>query len=219
MTNPRKARRTPNHPEHRTMHESVWTREMAEAFLESPDRALSENPKELWARAGLRKGMTVVDIGSGSGYYALPASEIVGANGRVYAVDVSAELVEMVRERAAALRRENLVAVVSSPHKIPLRDGLADRVLLANVLHGLPSATVEEAARLLKSGGRLVNLDWKKESTPSGPPLEHRLSLAQTRAVLERDSLRVVNEGEIGPYHNLMVLEKGAMRGSPTKAR
>ncbi len=206
--------------DHRRMHEDVWTQERANASLENPDRPLSEDPQGLWKRAGLASGMTVVDIGAGSGFYTFPASDRVGPTGRVYAVDVSSELVEMIRERAKARHRSNIEAIGSLPNRVPLPDGLADRVLLANVLHGVPPETVAEAVRLLRPEGRLVNVDWKKESTPGGPPVEHRLAATEARRILERYDLRTVATWELGPYHYALMLERRASRsGGVLRAR
>lgn len=194
--------------DHRKMHEEVWTRERASAVLEHPDRLQSEDARMLWSRVGLRPGMTVADVGAGSGFYSFPASELVGPTGRVYAVDLSLELVELIQERAIERHRSNIQVLRSRPDRVPLPDGLADRVLLANVLHGVPPATVAEAVRILRPGGYLVDVDWKKEPTPGGPPLEHRLAAAEARRVLARYALRTIAEWELGPFHYVIVLEK-----------
>jgi ubiquinone/menaquinone biosynthesis C-methylase UbiE len=194
------------HEDHRRMHEPVWTRKQALALLDAPERRLSENPEELWKRSGLRRGMAVVDVGAGTGYFAFPASDIVGDSGTVYAVDVSRVLVRLLRERAR--HRTNVVVRLSRPDRIPLPDGIADRVLLSNVLHGIPPATVEESVRVLRPGGRLLDLDWKKATTARGPPVEHRLSAHEAREVLEQHGLRFVRSGPLGPSHYLAILTK-----------
>lgn len=194
------------HVDHRRMHEAVWTREQALAVLEGPERRGSENPRTLWTRVGLRAGMTLVDVGAGTGYYSLPACERVGPTGRVYAVDVSGPLVQLLRERAVG--RPNLTVVRSRPSRIPLANGIADRVLLANLLHGVPPQTVAEAVRITRPGGRLVDVDWRKEPTEWGPPVAHRLSAAEAGGVLEGYGLTVVHASPFGPAHYVVVGEK-----------
>jgi ubiquinone/menaquinone biosynthesis C-methylase UbiE len=198
------------HTDHRKMHEAVWTEEWARAVLDDPARYEWEDPRKLWKRSGLRPGMSVAEVGAGSGFYAFPASDIVGPAGRVYAVDVSRELVAMVRKRARREHRTNVTATLSRPARIPLPDGIADRVLLANVLHGIPPGTVGEAVRILRPGGRLIDLDWRKESTPHGPPVNHRLSLAGAREALQQYGLRARNDWTPGPYHYALLMEKPA---------
>ncbi|MCI4336597.1 MAG: class I SAM-dependent methyltransferase [Thermoplasmata archaeon] len=217
MSEPRARRAAPakgspghHHTDHRRMHEAVWTREQALAVLEDPSRLASEDPRALWKRCGLRRGMKVVDVGAGSGYYALPASDLVGPKGRVYAVDRSVELVDLIRERAQQQHRTNLEVVLSRAERIPLADSIADRVLLANVLHGISASTVAEAVRLVAPRGQLINVDWKRASTAGGPPIEHRLSAATARDLLERYGLRGRSVSEFGPSHYAVILEKPA---------
>ena len=210
------------HVDHRRMHEAVWTRDEAIALLESPERLESEDAQLLWRRVGLRSGMTVVDVGAGTGYYALPACAAVGPTGKVYAVDVSGPLIELLRERSA--RYPNLTPVRSRPNRVPLPDAIADRVLLANLVHGVPPATIVEAVRLLRPGGRLVDVDWRKEPTLGGPPVEFRLSESEASRVLQRYGLEVVARSSLGPAHYVVVGAKPtatqrASSGSPTRRR
>lgn len=137
--------------DHRRMEEAAWSRADAMAVLDSPERRASQDPDQLWRRLGLKPGETVVDVGAGSGFYAFPAAAVVGPSGRVYAVDVSPELVELVRERAANRKVRNVESVLSTPKRIPIEDAVADVAILANVLHGIPPKTVDETIRLLRA--------------------------------------------------------------------
>lgn len=183
-------------------------------LLDDPGRVANQDPERFWRRVGLRPGMVVADVGAGTGFYAFPAAEQVGPTGRVYAVDVSSELVELIGERAAERRIGTVVAVRSTPTKIPLASSIADVVLLANLLHGIPPATVDEAIRLARPGGRLVNVDWKKQPTPGGPPVEHRLSSEEAARVLEGHGLRLTDSFDVGPYHYALVFERSPGRAT-----
>jgi ubiquinone/menaquinone biosynthesis C-methylase UbiE len=190
------------------MHEASWSRADAAAVLDSPERRSSQDPDRLWQRVGLRKGQVVVDVGAGSGFYSFPAAARVGADGHVYAVDVSLELVELIRERAADRKVPNLEALLSTPAHIPLEDAVADVALFANVLHGIPPSTVDEAVRVLRPGGKLVNVDWKKSRTLGGPPVQHRLSVGEARNALAAHGLTPVDSFDLGPYHYVLVLKR-----------
>jgi ubiquinone/menaquinone biosynthesis C-methylase UbiE len=201
--------------DHRGMHEAVWSGPDAIAKLDDPRRGSWEDPHALWRRVGLRPGMTVVDVGAGTGYYAFPAAERVGRSGRVFAVDRSPELVRLLRRRARELHRPNVVAVRSRIDRIPLRGGIADRVILANVLHGLPPSTIAEAVRVLRPGGRLVDVDAKRSHRvvgPVGPPFEHRLSVRTAQEVLGRYDLRRGGAGSFGPYLYVVVMVRPRRR-------
>jgi ubiquinone/menaquinone biosynthesis C-methylase UbiE len=176
-------------------------REEALARLESPDRRRWQDPERLWKEVGLLPGETVVDVGAGTGYFALPAARLVGPKGRVYAVDVARDLHALVGERGASEKLEWLVPVLSESGRIPLESSIADVVLFANVLHDVPEETIAEAVRLLRPKGRLVNLDWRKTETPFGPPSEIRLSPEEARERLSFHGLRPLRPIEAGPYH------------------
>ncbi len=199
-----------HHHDHRGMHEEAWTRERAEAVLDAPERRQTQDPFALWRRAGLFAGAVVVDVGAGSGYFAFPAAELVGRGGRVYAVDVSAELVDLLRERSRQRDAANVLPLRSTPDHIPLGDRLADFVLLANVLHGVPPSTLVEVRRILKPDGRLVNVDWKKEPTPGGPPAEARLTPQEAEAALVRHGFAALDGWDLGPYHYAQIFRPAA---------
>jgi ubiquinone/menaquinone biosynthesis C-methylase UbiE len=190
------------------MHEATWSRADAVAVLENPERRRDQDPVALWRRVGLKSGDVVVDVGAGSGFFAFPAASVVGPEGKVYAVDVSAELVEMVREKAEAGKVRNLESVLSTPKHIPIEEAVSDVALLANVLHGIPPESVREAVRLLRPGGRLVDVDWKKEKTPDGPPVRHRLSVAEVTSALKAYGLVRIDSFNFGASHYVLVFER-----------
>lgn len=189
-----------------------WNRRDALERLESPERRRFQDPDAFWDRFPLAPGSTVVEVGAGTGYFAIPAARRVGAKGRVYAVDVSADLVELLQERARAEGLPQLVPVLSHSDRIPLASEIADVVLLANVLHDVPPETVREAVRLVKRDGRILNADWKKEETPMGPPLDIRLTPGEAAHLLRTHGLELEETLEIGPYHYALRLRP---RGPP----
>ena len=190
---------TDGHPHH--LARRGWSRVEALAWLEPPDRRRTQDPEIVWERAGLRSGETVVEVGAGSGYFALSAARRVGPSGRVYAVDISGELIDLLHERRTNEDLPQLIPVRSTTEAIPIESGVADVLLLANVLHDIPASTLAEAVRLLRAQGRAVNVDWKKEETPGGPPLDLRFSEDKASSLLTEQGLTEVDRWEFGPYH------------------
>jgi SAM-dependent methyltransferase len=96
---------------------------------------------------------------------------------------------------------------------VPLDDGEADRVVMVDVLHHLydqPEA-LEEAGRVLRSGGLFVVVDWGDTERPVGPPPGHVLGLAAVREILAGMGLDVVEKhapGDLLPYHVVVVAAK-----------
>ncbi len=199
---------SPHAHAHDPLARRAWTRAEALAVLESPDRRKTQDPLRVWRHARLRAGETVVEVGAGTGYFAVPAARRVGGSGRVYAVDLSEDLVALLGERRDRERLPQLHPVRSSVDRIPLPTGVADVVLLANVLHDIPSTTLTEAVRLLRPGGRFLNVDWKKIRTPGGPPREIRLTPAGAERLLAPHGLRLVERWELGPWHYGLTLAR-----------
>jgi ubiquinone/menaquinone biosynthesis C-methylase UbiE len=156
------------------------------AVLMSEERHRRQPPEDLLRAVGVGPGSRLADIGCGPGFYALPAARMVGAAGRVFALDVQPAMVARVREAATAQGLENVEAAVSAEDRLPLPDGVADIALLANVLHECADrpALLREVRRVLVPGGRVAVVEWRKEPTGMGPPLEERLSEDDVREAL-----------------------------------
>ncbi|MGC9605578.1 MAG: class I SAM-dependent methyltransferase [Minisyncoccia bacterium] len=130
------------------------------------------DPAANLAKLGLADGMKVVDLGAGSGFYSMEAAKMVGATGRVYAVDVQKELLERLRGVAASHGIRNIEVIWGNAEKIGglrLRDGLADRVIASNILFQIakPDDFVLEIKRALKPGGKVLLIDWSGASALS----------------------------------------------------
>ncbi len=165
-------------------------------------------PLETLRAAGLAPGQTVVDLGCGPGYFTIPAAELVGEQGRVYGVDVQPEMVAACRRRAAEAGATRVEVVRSDESRVPLPDAIADRVLLAFVLHEADDqqALLGEVRRLLKPGGEVACIEWRKQEGPPGPPREHRLSEEEAAALAAAAGLRVIGRRALNDYHYLLRL-------------
>lgn len=156
-------------------------------WLERPEREQEERPAEVIAALGLRGGETVADLGTGSGYFAFRIAPIVGPRGRVLAVDVSEEMLDLVRRRAAAERVANVVAVRATEQDPGLAPGSVDLVLMVDAYHELywPWEVMTRVREALKPGGRVVLVEYRKEDPRVPIKDTHRMSEAQIRRELE----------------------------------
>jgi ubiquinone/menaquinone biosynthesis C-methylase UbiE len=173
------------------------------ARLEAPDRARLLPPEALLRRAGLGEGMRVGDLGCGPGFFTVPAARIVGRHGRVFAVDISDELLRVVRNKAAAAGLTQIEAVRAEEDHIPLRDASIDVALLAFVLHEAvhPTAFIRETARVLADHGHLLVLEWQLQTPPAGPPVGDRLGPATTVALLKDVGFVMLEHFTPNPLH------------------
>lgn len=144
--------------------------------LDGEARIAELKPRELAEKvAGVKEGMTCVDFGSGTGVFALPLAELAGESGRVYTVDSSAEMQELLRAKNPP---PQVIPTLADVMETGLDSGIADVCLLAFILHEVkePEKLAAEAARLLKPGGKAVVVDWRAELDKPGPPRQVRIS-------------------------------------------
>ena len=177
---------------------------------EIDDREHSLSPSELLAHLDLHEGMTVADIESGAGYFALPLGRRVGPGGKVFAVDSPSRL-ELLR---AGLRPQevpaNVQPVEGSAGRTTLRDASCDLVLMADLWHELEDreAALREARRIVREGGHLAILEWRHDApAPPGPPAERRISPKATLCALEMNAWSLDEWIEIGPNGYLLLFE------------
>lgn len=127
-------------------------------LLDHPWRLQQMEPAQVLDMIGITAGMTVLDLGCGTGLFTCPAAHMVGAAGRVHGVDLQAAMLARTAERT---RSEGVDGWVSLHHcgayDIPLPDDTVDSALLVSTLGEIPDkpAALNELRRVLKPGARL----------------------------------------------------------------
>lgn len=180
----------------------------------SSGRALLDAPAIL-ARAGLVAGMHYADFGCGPlGHFVFPASEIVGADGRVYAVDILKSSLASVESRIRIEVANNIFPVWGDFERlggVGVPPGSLHMVSVVNIVPVLLRAkhAIEEIKRTLRPDGRLLLVDWKKEQTAIGPPVGHRVDAAETEIGLTRQGFGLRHAFDAGPYHWAQVFGRG----------
>ena len=177
--------------------------------LEATERLQWMPPGEILGWLELRPGVIVVDIGTGTGYFAVPIAQAIAPGGRIYAVDLQPELLEVLRGKLAKPDAPtNIVPLEGTASATGLADGSCDLALLANVWHELDdyAAAVDELTRILKPGGTIAVLDWRPDvERPPGPPLEHRVPSRQVQDFLQDHGKRVHAVRNVGQYSYLIL--------------
>jgi ubiquinone/menaquinone biosynthesis C-methylase UbiE len=161
--------------------------------LDNPERVRDLRPYELLKKvAGISSGEICVDLGSGTGTFALPMAELVGSKGKVYAVDKSAEMQAYIRAKNPPT---NLKYISNDVGRTGLNGQIADVCFLAFILHEVkePKNVIAEAFRLLISNGRLVVVEWKAELDIPGPPGKVRISKEQIGHLFSQNGLTLMN--------------------------
>ncbi len=179
------------------------------AMLEDPERDAYQKPDEVVRALQLRKGESVADIGAGSGYFSFRMASEVGPGGRVYAIDVQPEMVVHLNERIRDSGLSNVVSVLSRPNDPLLADSSVDRFFICDTWHHIPDQTDYLALlrRMLKPGGQIVMIDFKKEELPFGPPTAMKIAREDLIAQMEESGFRVAKEHTFLPYQYFLVFE------------
>ncbi len=180
--------------------------------LLSEERQAALQPETLLRNLGLAEGMSLADIGCGPGFFTIPAAQIVGERGAIFAADINGEMLSTVRSRAGEAGLANVRIVKTNDREIPIPPTSCDLVLLAFIIHEVEhrASFLHRAARLLKPSGRLAILEWEKIEETSGPPIEERLTHEDILADAEAAGLQPVEERNITPSHYLRVFERVA---------
>jgi len=132
-------------------------------------RRLMENPYKMLKNAGVEEGKKVLEIGCGTGYFTIPAAQIVGENGRVYALDIHPLSIEKVRDKIKKFGVGNVIPVLSPAHDTGIEDECVDVAFLFGVVHKIDEyfyEVMEEMRRVIKKGGILSikkSSLWKKK--------------------------------------------------------
>src|SRR5471032_3111689 len=140
------------------------------SWLERSERMSEERPDLVLAALELQPGMTVADIGAGSGYYSWRMAEKVGPGGTVYAVDVQPEMIAILRRQMAQRGAANVKPVLGAAADPRLPAGKLDLALMVDVYHEFeyPYEMLGAIARALKPGGRVVFVEYRG-SDPTVP--------------------------------------------------
>ncbi|MBI2607253.1 MAG: methyltransferase domain-containing protein [Candidatus Doudnabacteria bacterium] len=165
------------------------------------------DPEKILFQAGLSKTQTVVDLGTGSGFYALAASKIVGEQGRVFVVDILESALSHISSEARVKGLRN-IQTLRCDLELPracasINEGVADFVIFANVLHEVTNKNnmFSEAFRLLKTGGKLLIIEWNDTPSPIGPESEVRVPQQEASDYAQKTKLRLLRRIDTDQYH------------------
>ena len=179
------------------------------AKLNDPKRLEYLNPDVIWGKTRLAAADVLIDIGAGTGFFAVLFGKKI-KSGKVYACDISEEMIAWMNDNIPAEMKSIVTPVKMEENSVPLADGIADLVYMINIHHELeqPLRLLKEARRLLKKDGKLMIIDWKKEETPEGPPLEIRITAETIRSQMSESGFSDTGNYTVLPYHNFFIGQK-----------
>lgn len=175
-------------------------------WLLRDERDLEERCSLLLDNLGLRTGMSVCDMGCGNGFYSLPIARLVGRKGRIWAVDVQPEMLDLLRERMDKEIVTNITPILGSFHDPRLPDESIDLMLLVDVYHefSYPEQMLAAIRQSLRPDGRVALVEFRAEddSVPIKP--EHKMSKEQILKEFPANGFVLDSEFDGLPWQHVM---------------
>ena len=172
------------------------------------EREAQMQPHKLLTSLGIKAGDAVADIGCGPGFFTIPAAELVGPAGKVYAADVQSDMIAAIMMRVFETGLRNIEILKASETDVALPAGGIDLILLAFMLHelGQRSCYLYRLRRALRPNGRMALLEWEKTPTPTGPPLDARLTPEDLLADARAAGFGLVERRQLSPEHYALIM-------------
>ncbi len=178
-------------------------------WLERPERIQQERTDLLIENLSLRPTDKVVDLGAGSGYFTFRIAPLV-SKGKIYAVDISPQMLSIIRAKMKKNAAKNIEPVLSTVTDLKLEENLADCVLIVDAYHEFshPLEMGQSIYRTLKPGGKLVLIEYRLEDP--GIPIKklHKMSQKQAIKEISATGLEWVQTSEVLPQQHFMVFRK-----------
>ncbi len=161
-------------------------------------------PKHLVEKLNLRAGASVADIGSGSGAYIESLALAVGDEGKVYAVDIHKDMLDMTKKSLEERGFQNIDIIWADIEEgIYLDSYSLDAVVLSNTLFMLEDKkrALKEIKRVLIPEGLVLVVDWSKSHSGIGPHPDHVVTEGEAEDLFVSGGFRIVSRLPAGAFH------------------
>jgi len=157
--------------------------------------------------------MKVADLGAGNGAYTLELAKAIGPDGKVYAVEVQKDLLEVIKKNATTNGLQNVEVIWGDIEKVNgtgLADSFVDAVVISNILFQMSSIYVlaQEIKRILKTGGQLLIVEWRDSFGGIGPEAGAVVRPEKAKEVFSSVGFEFNQEFEAGDEHYGLVFIK-----------
>jgi arsenite methyltransferase len=174
--------------------------------LEDPKRDAYQKPHEVIGALGLKPGEVIVDIGAGSGYFTFHLARHVGVKGKIYAVDISPDMILHLNRRIRDSKVTNIVPILADADD-PLLPESVNRFFICDVWHHVENQPKYLALmkKMLKPDGNIVMIDFHKKDLPVGPPLQMKIAREDLLKQMESNGFALTKEYTFLPYQYFLV--------------
>ena len=179
-------------------------------WLTRESRNREEEPAKLMKALKLKPGMTVCDLGCGNGFYTLKLAREVGPEGKVLAVEIQQEMLDLLQKRADKAGVKNFQPILGTVVDPRLPDNAVDLILIVDVYHEMDHP-VEMLAALRKSlskTGRMVLVEFRAEDDNVPIKPLHKMSKAQINKEIPANGFKLVDQYDDLPWQHVMFFER-----------
>ena len=179
------------------------------AWLDRPDRVAEELPDRVIQSLELKETDVVADIGAGTGYFAFRIAPSI-PQGRVLAVDIQQEMLDIISERKMELTLDNVDPVLGTIDDPNLPIASVDVAIIVSSYHEFshPNEMMNHIVSALRPGGRFVLVEYRGED-PTIPISDlRRMTEEQARHEMEAVGLEWIETKGILPQQHLMIFGK-----------
>lgn len=183
----------------------------AAGWLDRPEREKEEDPAKLLKALAIKPGQTVADLGAGSGYHVFRLAKLVGEKGKILAVDIQQEMLEIISARKKKDKIENVETILGTETDPKLPEGKVDLILLVDVYHEFshPYEMTEKMVAALKPGGRIAFVEFRLEDPKVPIKLVHKMSERQVMLEMERfPGISHLKTEKSLPWQHIVLFEK-----------
>ncbi|NLY09434.1 MAG: methyltransferase domain-containing protein [Tissierellia bacterium] len=175
--------------------------------LEREERVRELSPTTTLMKAGFKEGMSMCDIGAGTGLFTFAAASI--SNNEIIALEISDDAIALLESRKAEKNFSNISIRKVKNQILPVEDSVCDMVIMVTVLHEIekPSQMIREIKRLLKASGKLLIVEFFHKDTPMGAPLIERMAETTIIDLCEEQGFLEVERFCLGENLYAMVFE------------
>src|ERR1700687_5904825 len=171
-------------------------------WLERPEREKEEQPTKLIDALKIKPGEVIADIGAGSGYYSFRLSKLVGPKGKILAVDIQPEMLDILRKRMKEQIVKNVEPIQGTITDPKLPANSVDTILMVDVYHEFdhPFEMTVAMVKALKPGGRMIFVEFRMEDPDVPIKLVHKMTQKQVTKEMEPHPLRWVKTLDVLPW-------------------
>jgi ubiquinone/menaquinone biosynthesis C-methylase UbiE len=175
-------------------------------WLVRDSRQREEDCEQMLKCLNVKKGQNICDLGCGNGFYTLQLAEMVGEKGKIYAVDIQAEMLQLLRARMKDTGLKNIKPILGGLIDPKLPENELDMVLLVDVYHEFshPEQMLAAIRKSLKPDGRLVLVEFREEDPKVPIKPEHKMSKAQILKELNPNGFKLVEQYDKLPWQHVM---------------